>query len=75
MQDTKQSSKIIIFFKSGRKLGIKKTIADNYIQLINWLFSNDDIPFKVNCKDDIEDEEIKDFILYKDSIESIEIIK
>lgn len=75
MQDTKKSSKIIIFFKSGRKLGLKKTITNNYIQLINWLFSNDDIPFKVNCNNGIEDEEVKDFILYKDSIESIEIIK
>lgn len=75
MQDIKKASKIIIFFKSGRKLDIRKTITDNYIQLINWLFSNDDIPFKVSSNENINDEDVKDFILYRESIESVEIVK
>ena len=74
MQDTKKASEIIIFFKSGRKLGVQKTITNNYIQLVNWLLSSDDIPFKVSCKDDVENKDVKDFILYKNSIEYIEII-
>ncbi|AWK49965.1 hypothetical protein DIC82_02155 [Clostridium beijerinckii] len=75
MTDIKQASKITIFFKSGRELSIKKSITLNYNQLINWLFSNDDIPFKVNSKDDVEDTIVKDFILYKEAIESIEALK
>ena len=75
MTDIKQASKITIFFKSGRELCIKKSITLNYIQLINWLFSNDDIPFKVNSIDDVEDTVVKDFILYKEAIESIEALK
>lgn len=75
MQDIKKSSRLILYYKSGRELTIENALTNNYIQLINWLFSNDDIPFKVDGKDDTAEDIIKTFILYKDSIESIEVVK
>lgn len=70
----KNSNGVIVFLNSGKSIDFEKTLTKNYNELINWLSSNDTFPFKV-CYDNSKNEgKLNYFILYKNTIDLIEII-